>query len=300
MEYIPAVQKKEIEHLKALQEIAFFLNFKLSFKELSEKVLSVVISTLQVETATIYISDPEQKQLKCLTSVGKHKEVIIKREESLEHKLGFGLIGWIAQMGTAEILNEPQKNSYYSKEADSLIGITAKNILCVPIVYKNKNYGVIEVINKKSDFDELDKEFLATVTGNIAMTLENSELYQEMIYSKEYVENIIESIPGGFIATDKEGKITVFNSQAQNILGINKSSAVGKNAKDVFINQSEIPSILFDAFMKQQIQNRQEVFLIVKTDKRILIGYGTILIKNKFGKLAGSGMIFQDITEFAK
>ncbi|OGS43845.1 MAG: hypothetical protein A2539_06245 [Elusimicrobia bacterium RIFOXYD2_FULL_34_15] len=300
MEYIPAVKKKEIEHLKALHEIAFFLSFRLTLKESSGKVLTVVLSTLEVETATIYTSDLEQKQLTCLTSIGKHKEGIIKREERLKHRLGFGLIGWIAQIGKAEILNDPQKNSYYSKEVDALAGITAKNILCVPIVHKNRNYGVIEIINKKTDFDELDKEFLITVASNIAMTLENSDLYQEMIYSKEYVENIIESIPGGFIATDKEGKITVFNSQAQNILGINKSSAVGKYAKDVFIRQPEVPSILFDAFMNQQIQNRQEVFLVVKTDKRILIGYGTILIKNKFGKLAGSGMIFQDITEFAK
>ncbi|MDD5687609.1 MAG: GAF domain-containing protein [Elusimicrobia bacterium] len=299
MDYVPAV-KSEIEHLKALHEIASFLSFKLTLKELSGKILSIVIDTLKIETATIYTIDYEQKRLTCLTSVGKNSEGIIKRDERLKHKLGFGFVGWVAQVGRSEIVNEPQKHVQYSKEVDDIAGITTKNILCVPIILKNKNYGAIEVINKQIKFEELDKELLLTISSFIAMMIENTELYQEVLYSKDYTENIIESIPGGFISANKEGKITMFNSQAQNILGINKSSAIGKNTKDVFIRQTEIPTILFDAFINQQILNRQEVYTLGKNNKRILIGYGTILIKDKLGKLAGSGMIFQDITDFAK
>ena len=299
MDYIPAV-KKEIEHLQALHEIASFLSFKITLKELSEKVLAIVSSTLQVETATIYTINWEQKQLICLTSFGKDSEGILKRESRLKHKLGFGFVGWIAQIGRAEISNEPNKHHHYTKEMDTLASITVKNILCVPIILKNKNYGAIEVINKKTDFDDLDKELLLTISSYIAMTIENSELYQELLYSRDYVETVIESIPGGFIASNKEGKITMFNTQAQNILGLNKSFVLGKNAKEVFLKQPELPPILFDALINQHQQNRQEIYVIGKNDKRLLLGYGTILIKDKLGKLAGSGIIFQDITEFAK
>ncbi|MDO8734474.1 MAG: GAF domain-containing protein [Elusimicrobiota bacterium] len=299
MDYIPAV-KKEIEHLRALHEISSLLSFRITLKEFSIKIITIIVKTLGVETATIYTINWEQKQLICLNSFGKDSEGILKRESRLKHKLGFGFVGWIAQIGRAEISNEPSKHPHSTKEMDALAGITAKNILCVPIILKNKNYGAIEVINKKTDFDDLDKELLLTISSYIAMTIENSELYQELLYSRDYVENVIESIPGGFIASNKDGKITMFNTQAQNILGLNKSFALGKNAKEVFLKQPELPPILFDAFINQQQQNRQEIYVIGKNDKRLLLGYGTILIKDKLGKLAGSGMIFQDITEFVK
>lgn len=299
MDYIPAV-KKEMEHLRALHEISSLLSFRITLKEFSIKILTIIIKTLKIETATIYTINWEQKQLICLNSLGKGSEGILKRESRLKHKLGFGFVGWVAQVGRAEISNEPHKHTHYTKEMDTLASIIAKNILCVPIILKNKNYGAIEVINKKTDFDDLDKELLLTISSYIAMTLENSELYEELLYSKEYVENVIESIPGGFIASNKEGKITMFNTQAQNILGVNKSFAIGKNTKEVFLKQPELPSILFDAFIKQQQQNRRELYVIGKNDKRLLLGYGTILIKDKLGNLAGCGMIFQDITEFVK
>ncbi|MEW6557761.1 MAG: GAF domain-containing protein [Elusimicrobiota bacterium] len=299
MEYIPAV-KKEIEHLKALHEIASFLNFKLTLKELVEKILIITVKTLQVETATVYTIDREQKQLYCFNSFGKDSEGILKREARLRHKVGYGFIGWVAQVGRPELSNEPQKHPHYTKEIDALAGIAAKNILCVPIIFKNKNYGAIEVINKKTNFDNLDRELLLTISSLVAMAIENSELFQETVHSRDYLENVIENIPGGFIAANKEGKITMFNTQAQNILGINKSSVIGKNTKEVFLKQPEIPSILFDVFLNQQTSNRQEIYIIGKNDKRLLLGYGTILIKDKFGKLAGSGIIFQDITEFVK
>ena len=299
MDYIPAV-KKEIEHLRALHEISSLLSFRITLKEFSIKILAIIIKTLRVETAAIYTINWELKQLICLNSLGKDSEGILKRESRLKLKLGFGLVGWVAQVGRAEIANEPHKHTHYTKEVDALAGITAKNILCVPIILKNKNYGVIEVINKKTDFDDTDKELLLTISSYVAMTIENSELYQELLYSKDYVETVIESIPGGFIASNKEGKITMFNTQAQNILGLNKSFVLGKNSKEVFLKQPELPSILFDAFINQQQQNRQEIYVIGKNDKRMLLGYGTILIKDKLGHLAGSGIIFQDITEFVK
>jgi sensor histidine kinase regulating citrate/malate metabolism len=77
---------------------------------------------------------------------------------------------------------------------------------------------VIEVINKKTDFDDLDKELLLTISSFVAMSIENSDLFHEVLYARDYLENVIESIPGGFVAANKEGKITMFNSQAQNIL----------------------------------------------------------------------------------
>jgi HD-GYP domain-containing protein (c-di-GMP phosphodiesterase class II) len=54
-------------------------------------------------------------------------------------------------------------------------------MICVPLKSKEKVIGVLQVINKKYDFfDEEDKEALIALANQVAIAIENADLYQEV------------------------------------------------------------------------------------------------------------------------
>src|SRR5256885_10106788 len=86
-----------------------------------------------------------------------------------------------------------------------------------------------------------DVEILLTVSGYVAVAIENSLLYQEqqerageLKLLKEFNESIIESINVGLLAVDLEGRVTRLNSALEEILDLSRVQAVGKRVEDLF------------------------------------------------------------------
>jgi two-component system, NtrC family, sensor kinase len=86
-----------------------------------------------------------------------------------------------------------------------------------------------------------DVEILRTVSGYIAVAIENSLLYTdqqeragELKLLKEFNESIIESINVGLLAVNLDGRVTRLNSALEHILDLRRDAAVGKRVEDLF------------------------------------------------------------------
>ena len=113
----------------------------------------------------------------------------------------------------------------------------------VPCVVGGKMVAVIG-LGRASDGSLLsseDLEILKTVSGYIAVAIENSQLYgqqkqhtEEMALLKEFNESIVESVNVGLIAVDENGRITRCNSPFEEMMGLTRDQAVGKLVEEVF------------------------------------------------------------------
>ncbi len=86
-----------------------------------------------------------------------------------------------------------------------------------------------------------DLEILRTVSGYVAVAIENSLLYQEqrerageLESLKEFNESIIESINVGLLAVDRAGRITSCNSALEELLGVSRDEAIGRHVEELF------------------------------------------------------------------
>ena len=84
-------------------------------------------------------------------------------------------------------------------------------------------------------------EILRTVSGYVAVAIENSLLYQEqqeraaeLELLKEFNESIVESINVGLLAVDLDGRVTRCNSALEKILGVRRDDAIGRRVEDLF------------------------------------------------------------------
>ncbi len=113
----------------------------------------------------------------------------------------------------------------------------------VPCVVRSKMVAVIG-LGRGSDGSLLsseDLEILRTVSGYIAVAIENSRLYQEqrayteeLALLKEFNESIVESVNVGLLAVDEDGRITRCNSTFEEMIGLRREQAIGKLVEEIF------------------------------------------------------------------
>jgi len=113
----------------------------------------------------------------------------------------------------------------------------------VPCVVRGRMVAVIG-LGRSADgalLSSEDVEILRTVSGYVAVAIENSLLYQEQQKRasefkllKEFNESIIESINIGLLAVDLRGRVTRLNSALEHILDLRRDEAVSKRVEDLF------------------------------------------------------------------
>jgi len=137
----------------------------------------------------------------------------------------------------------------------------------VPCVVRGRMVAVIG-LGRSADgalLSSEDVEILRTVSGYVAVAIENSLLYQEqqmraaeLKLLKEFNESIVESINVGLLAVDLDGKVTHLNSALQKILDLRRDQALGKRVEELFSEEfgETLSQVLSqDGWRLQEIRN---------------------------------------------
>lgn len=113
----------------------------------------------------------------------------------------------------------------------------------VPCVVRGKMVAVIG-LGRGVDGSLLsseDLEILQTISGYVAVAVENTLLYQEqskradeLALLKEFNESIVESVNVALLAVDAEGVVTRCNTPFEEMLELSRNEAVGKSVTDIF------------------------------------------------------------------
>ncbi len=113
----------------------------------------------------------------------------------------------------------------------------------VPCVVRSRMVAVIG-LGRSADgalLSSEDVEILRTVSGYVAVAIENSLLYQEqqeraaeLELLKEFNESIVESINIGLLAVDLDGRVTRCNSALEQMLGVTREESIGLLVEDLF------------------------------------------------------------------
>ncbi|MBN1383413.1 MAG: GAF domain-containing protein [Elusimicrobia bacterium] len=282
---------------KTILKIAQSISSTLRLDEVLHRILDESIKLVKAEAGSILLLNRETSELNFRVVRGEKSKKL--RDFKVRFKSNEGIVGATVQTGKAIISNDVQKDERFKKDIDWLTGFTTKSLVAVPIIMKGVTFGVIELINKKcGNFSDNDIETISAIAVQSAAAIENARLYEEIYTTKKYLDNILESMPGGFITVNTEGKVMTINPRAAEILDV-PQEIVGKKYAIVFIRFQEIIELFNVGLTKSEMQLRREMQFTVG-NKRKVIGYSTLLIKDTSGMLKGVGMIFQDITAIKK
>lgn len=168
---------KRLEQLNTLTELSALINSTLDTGEIRERAIEAAIKLLNAEAGSLILIDQDSGDMFFEVATGDKGDKV----KELRLKKGEGIAGWVAEKGEAIIIHDVQSDQRFFKTADKRSTFITRDMVCVPVKTKDKVIGVLEAINRENGiFDEEDKEALASLANQVAIAIENANLYQEL------------------------------------------------------------------------------------------------------------------------
>jgi len=137
--------------------------------------MDLILYATKTEAGTLYLLREETEELEFRVVRGPAQKKLTGRTIPATE----GIAGWVIRTGTPYVATDPQRDKKWSRRISNEINFETHDILCVPLKTKRRNIGAIEVINKEGEepFGKSDLEALTTLSGQIAVVLENAHLF---------------------------------------------------------------------------------------------------------------------------
>lgn len=102
-------------------------------------------------------------------------------EQGFSLRLRLGIAGQAAVTQKSLLIPDVYQDERFDQSFDKRTGYKTRNILCVPLVnLRRETIGVVQAINKKDgDFSQNDLSTLESISGVIAIVIENASLLEE-------------------------------------------------------------------------------------------------------------------------
>lgn len=178
----------------------------------------------------------------------------------------------------------------------------------VPCVVRGRMVAVIG-LGRSADgalLSSEDVEILRTVSGYVAVAIENSLLYQEQEHRatelrmlKEFNESIVDSINVGLISVDLDGRVTHSNSAVKEILEIGAQEALGKQVEDLFSEDfaDTLRQVLGDeGWHLHQLRNIYKLHTATRAGRSLVLNISVAPLQGDSPERTGALIVLEDVT----
>ena len=150
-----------------------------------------------------------------------------------------------------------------------------------------------------------DVEILRTVSGYVAVAIENSLLYKdqqarasELKLLKEFNESIIESINVGLLAVDLDGRVTRLNSALEHMLDLRRDASIGRRVEDLFSEDfaDTLKQVLGkQGWRLQEIRNIYKLHTATRTNRALILNIALAPLQDG-QEQTGALVVVEDVT----
>ncbi|WFD10528.1 GAF and HD-GYP domain-containing protein [Tepidibacter hydrothermalis] len=253
--------------LEKYDKIGKKITSNIKIKDLMEEVMQTVKVETQAEACSLYIIDEEKQELWFEVALGEKGDKL----KQIRLKIGEGIAGWVAKEGKKLNIEDVNKDTRFKKEISKKIEFKNKAMLTMPIKFKDRVIGVIQVINKEGGgiFTQKDENFIEGISSEISIALQNAKLYKEM---KDLYLHTIQALAATIDAKDPYTK-----GHSQRVTKYALEIGKEMNLTDNQLQELEYMAILHDIGkigIKDSILNKEsslndEEFEIMKTHPTI-------------------------------
>jgi signal transduction histidine kinase len=169
------VDKQQLQ--AALTTAGRVLTSTLDLDAVLEELILEIKTLLGATGGSVLLLDPASDKLVFAAVVAPDAQALV----GVQLPLAAGIAGWTIQQRQPVLVDDAQNDPRFYNQIDHLTGLTTQSLLAVPLIFKDRAIGVIEIINKaKGRFNQQDLEILETLAGSAAIAIENARLYEEL------------------------------------------------------------------------------------------------------------------------
>ncbi|MBA3321766.1 MAG: PAS domain S-box protein [Pyrinomonadaceae bacterium] len=152
-----------------------------------------------------------------------------------------------------------------------------------------------------------DLQILRTVSGYVAVAIENSLLYQEqrtraaeLEMLKEFNESIIESINVGLLAVDPAGRVTGCNSSLEQLMGVTRGSIINRRVEELFAEDfaETLQQVLGAAgWQLTELRNIYKLHTATRAGRSLILNIALAPLRSaEHTAQAGALVVLEDVT----
>jgi phosphoserine phosphatase RsbU/P len=171
---------RQARQLTLLTEISRELTSILNVDQLLQRVADLVTRIIDYEMFSILLVDPTGKFLQHRFSLRFKESVHLKHEVPI----GQGLVGYAAETGQPVLVPDVSKDPRYI-----MANPETRSELCVPLIYKDKVIGVLDIEHtRRGYFNEDHVRMMTTMAAQVAIAIENATLYERIARQEKRLE----------------------------------------------------------------------------------------------------------------
>jgi len=253
----------EINKITKLYHTGARITSNIKIKRLMNEIMKVTQEVLKAESSTLYLVDEEKQELWFEVALGE-KGTLLKE---IRLKIGEGIAGWVAQEGVALNIEDVNKDPRYMESIAKKIDYKQKAMLTVPVKFREKTIGVLQLINKIGGgrFTKADESLLVGMSSQIAIALENAKLYKEL---KDLFTDSIMSLAEAIDAKDPytnghSSRVTKYSVEIGKEMNLDEESLEKLEYMAILHDVGKIG--IKDSILNKQAQLSDEEYAIMKT-----------------------------------
>jgi PAS domain S-box-containing protein len=288
------VYRETYDFQQTVRELSRTLNTILDFTSLLRYLAAAVERIFQCEVVRIYLLDPPSGIFINRTS----PSVAFDPEPAHLNQLSSSspLVACLRDRRRSLVREEALRTAMNAPlaAADQLHALGGE--IALPLADEQTLSGFLVVGPKKSGdpyFAE-DLDLLSTFMSQATTALKNAQLYRQVVFVNEYIENILRIMDSGVITIDAQGKVALFNSTAERLTGLSKAALTSLTIDQLPRSlASPLRATLSDGQPRPQVEG----VLSRDAHRRIPVVCSTSALRDDRDLVVGALIVFNDLTQ---
>lgn len=275
-----------------LLDVANSLSQTLNLEILISKIINKVSEILNAERSSLFLLDHETDEL--WSKVAQGAEV-----SEIRFPCSEGLAGYVASTGQELNIRDAYRDPRFNPAIDQTTGYRTKSLISVPVINREgKIIGVTEAMNKKEgEFDKEDEDLLRALCSQIAVVLENAQLYEQTLNMKNYLESVHESITNSIITLDNAYRVVTANRAAINLFQEVSDSILQKEFQKILGNENQnVIDIIDSVYASHRAAVDYDVEMSLAGSGKHSVNLNFLPLMDHKGEHQGLVLVFEDIT----
>ncbi len=269
-----------LEELNTLIQITRTITSSLDLENVVRLTIQQVHNSWNIEASSLWWLDETKQSLKVLANVGTPADVL----NQVAVPLGEGFVGHVAKTGKWIYTNDVASHPLHFREVDDKTGFKTRVLLCVPLLFRGKVVGAMQLLNKlDGNFDDQDIERALSIAAAVAIAVTNALMFKEAESQKQHLETTLEHSNNPLLIIDADYNLLLLNQEARTRLNLTPET-IGKPVIDV-IQIADLVRIL-----------TEQIDLVQQDAKELVLADGSVWLP-RVAPVPGHGriLILQDI-----
>ena len=282
------------QDLSRLVEVTSAISSEVQLESLLQRIVHGATEFLHAERSTLYLYDERTDELWSLVAEGiGNKEIRFPATS--------GIAGACFQTGETINVEDAYADPRFNRIFDKENNFTTRTILTMPVESKSgKRLGVMQVLNKIGRrFNSLDEQRLRAFAAQAAISIENAELFGEVVEARNYNESILGSMSNGVLTLGADGAVAKINLAALNILGGAETDFMDQE-EDIWLFSGEniwIAEELESVRAEGQPRTLLDVDVVTQDESTKSLNLSIVPLVAEEGQRLGELLLLEDITD---